>query len=310
MDRMPESPSTEELRNLYPIAEDSLFSIGQERSEISKALETPDSTTLGIIGPCARPSIELIDVVLNEGRKIAETSLKESGLHVLHRGPTWKPRTNPNDWHGEETTDPSGAYLSTKLEAETLFHVAMEIGYEKQLGRYASLLTFAWIGSRNVENDDLVQSVAEYDPHLPIGIKNDLDGDISKAINRVNLINNLRFSDEAPAILIYRGGNNATNPTDWKTAYKEAHDATGGKLIVDVAHGSEMAHDPNGKNCKSIEGQVLAMESVNDMAQEGIAPAGIMIEASDLPSKTDPHMPLGIALKGLVKLHDAKMFKF
>lgn len=306
---MPDSPSTDELKNLYPIADDSLFSIGQERAEISKALEAPECSTLGIVGPCARPSIDFIDVILDEGRRVAETSLKDKGLHVLHRGPTWKPRTNPNDWHGEETTDPVGAYLSTKLEAETLFHVAMEIGYEQQLGRYASLLTFAWIGSRNIENAELIQAVAEFDPNLPVGVKNGLDGDIYKALNGVNLLNNHRFSDEAPAILIFRGGHNATNPTDWKLAYREAYEATEGKIIVDVAHGSEMAHDPSGNNSKSTSGQILAMEAVIDIAEQGLAPAGIMIEASDLSSKTDPHMPLGVALKGLMKLHAEKIFR-
>lgn len=73
-------------------------------------------------------------------------------------------------------------------------------------------------------------------------------------------------------------------------------------MIVDVAHGSEMAHDPAGAFGKTVEGQQQALEHVTALAAQGYAPIGIMIEASDIPSPTDPVMPLDVACEGLIKL--------
>jgi hypothetical protein len=153
-----------------------------------------------------------------------------------------------------------------------------------------------------------MRAIARHDPTLGVGVKNGLSGAIDTALQHVDRINTMRegYEDPASAVLVYRGGENAKNPLAWRNAYLDAHEQTSGLVIVDIAHGTEMAHDPDGQFKKTVAGQILAMEAVLDLAREGYAPAGIMIEASDLKSRTDPHMPLEIALNGVKQLYNIK----
>jgi 3-deoxy-D-arabino-heptulosonate 7-phosphate (DAHP) synthase len=306
MTQAPENPSTETLQSLYPFSLPGQINVQRSRLRIARAIENHASETLGIVGYCARPGIDQIDTITSESSTIARINLPERGLHTLHRGPMWKPRTNPDDWHGEETTDPEGSYQTLRDEAELHANVAVEIGHPYHLERYAHLLSFAWIGGRNVEKDDLITQAAMHDPTLPLGIKNGLNGEVDRALEQVNRVNSLRGSGSAPAVLIYRGGKNATSPEEWEERYIEVHDRTKGKFIADTAHGTEMAHDPEQKFEKSIDGQVLGMYSLLRVSKMGYHAAGSIMEASDLPSPTDPHMPLGIAIEGLKQQHYVK----
>jgi 3-deoxy-D-arabino-heptulosonate 7-phosphate (DAHP) synthase len=238
-------------------------------------------------------------------------------LKVYRRMNFWKPRTNPNDWHGLETGSLAGAppeeaaelaYKMVHDNSTTYANSAFEVSFPYQVERYGRLASFVWLGARlnkyfQKENGDFdkwgcdkfIRDLARSEPTLPVGIKNDLDGDLNEAINRVRRINKIRaklgMACVAPAVLIYRGGNNATTEDEW---YKEAEHAirrTKGKVIIDVAHMSEMACHPDGKFIKSEAGQKRAWELVAKLAGK-YAFVGIMTESSDMESPMDPPMSI------------------
>lgn len=294
--------------------------------EISEALESPYEKTVALIGPCAMTNhpVELLD----EGSRIAE--LNEDGLVTVQRMPVWKPRTNPGkDWEGLETalvemrdgkgyampaTALKGMSAALNILAESAGQhggAAIELKNVQHLDRYKQLISLGWSGSRSVEDKEQQLAVAVRDPKLPYLIKNGMDGSIDLAISAVERINAERDQtiNPAPAMLIFRGGEELTTPELWKQACIEAIHRTDGRVVIDVAHGSEMAHDPSGDFKKTVEGQIAAMQAVIELAKEGHISAGIMVEASDLATPTDPVMPLQIALNGVRELHDIKLQK-
>ncbi len=105
--------------------------------------------------------------------------------------------------------------------------------------------------------------------------------------------------------LIFRGGKLFDTPDKWEEAYVDALDATNGRLIVDTAHGGEMAHDTEGKFNKSVLGQIACLDHVIELAKAGIVPTGILCEASDAPSQVDPVIPFETAVQKTVELHQA-----
>lgn len=307
MTSAPEVPTTRDLHQAYPLTAEAELNVGQMRGQVSAAIQNYLAQTLGIIGYCARPGVAQAEVIMHESRMISEVNDAENGLVVLHRGPMWKPRTNPDDWHGEETTDPEGAYMTMRDQAEAHANLAVEIGKPYQLSRYGHLLSFIWTGGRSIDDGELMKAVALEDPTLPLGIKNGLDGNIDRAMEQIAYVEELRGSEAAPVVLIYRGGSKAKTPEEWKEAVLEVHEATGGRYLLDTAHGSEMAHHPDGNFQKSEEGQIEALASANRLVGEGNANIGAMMEASELESPTDPHMPLSIAINGIRQQHQLKL---
>lgn len=295
---------------------------------IGEGLRNPDEYTIALIGGCAMTDQR--EELLEENQRITDISSNEDKLLTVHRIPVWKPRSNPEkDWEGLETnlvnirdgkgyaipgTQEQGSEAARNILADLATQsnsVAIEFAKEEHIGRYGPMLAFGWIGSRstNAENEARILRLALRDPMMPLGIKNGMDGSIDVARNMIKKANAVRegVTDHAPAVMIFRGGEDLSDPESWKCAYLDALGRTDGKLIVDVAHGSEMAHNPSGEYKKSIEGQIAAMEAVIELAEAGHIPAGIMIEASDLESPTDPVMPLEVALNGVKRLHAIKM---
>jgi 3-deoxy-D-arabino-heptulosonate 7-phosphate (DAHP) synthase len=298
----PESPNLAELEQAHPLTEATLEAIGTARA--SSILSGASPGLLAILGPCAMT--EDRQTIDQEGDRISALDFPEVGLITLHRQPVWKPRTNAADWHGLETTNPRAAHGTLFGRAAAAANVAIEIGHSPHLHRYGRALTLGWIGSRNAEDTELLEAVASHDPTLPIGIKNGMNGSIDKALENVDRITELRGNDTGAVGLIFRGGTDIQTSQEWEHAYREALERTNGLLIVDTAHGGEMAHDLNGTYEKSVAGQVACMDHVVRIAEKGELPAGIMIEASDAVSPTDPVMPFVLALDGIVQLEVAR----
>lgn len=293
----PETPTTKELQAKHAIPENVKLKIFEKRNKISDIIKTGKGLIV-IAGPCAMT--DETDIFTNEAQRLAQACIDNPGIEAAYRVPHWKPRTNPEDWHGLETTDPHLAYSTASTIAEHSW--AAEIGHQTHVGRYGDLLTIGWIGSRAVEDQNLLNEITNKLSSLPIGVKNAIDGSIDSALSNIQTINSARKHNDAPAILIYRGGENTRTPNEWAKQYKTAHEATDGKIIVDCAHGSEMAHDPSGQFKKSIQGQVLAIDHLIELAKQGMMPLGIMIEASDAVSPTDPVIPYDLALDGINRL--------
>jgi 3-deoxy-D-arabino-heptulosonate 7-phosphate (DAHP) synthase len=276
----------------------------QRRQKVSEAMG--GTGLLAVIGPCAMTEAEAI--IQAEAARLGAISGGETELEALYRMPFWKPRTNKKDWHGLETTDPELAYKIMAERSGDTANIAVEIGTDpRHLSRYADMTALAWKGGRNDDQSELTYALATHDTTLPIAVKNGLDGDILKALSDVERIEALRQGMGGRAVLLFRGGLNATNPGAWEEQYLQAHELTGGRLLVDWAHGGEQAHDPHGQFGKSVEGQIACMEHTIDIAERtGKAPAGIFAEASSAKSPTDPVMPFELAVEGAVALAKAK----
>jgi phospho-2-dehydro-3-deoxyheptonate aldolase len=301
MRHAPEAPSNLDLKTKHPTV-NARQMVAEKRQSISAIIRNPGKGLIVIAGPCALTTHE--ETIKDEDNKLNALEQTLPGLIVAHRLPAWKPRSNPEEpnW-GLETLSPEHAETAYRILASTArlhAQVAMEFGYSKQVDRYAHLTSFSWVGARAVKpefhDSDLMKELALHDPQLPIGIKNGLDGTIRSALRRVEEVAMLRGKSDAPAVLIYRGGENAQTPTSWEENYIVAWKATKGRLIVDTAHGGEQSHDPSGNYKKSVEGQIACAKHLIKLMNDGFVPAGVIMEASDAESTVDPNMPFSSAI--------------
>jgi len=255
-------------------------------------------------------------------------------LKLYRRMNFWKPRTLETDWHGLETGSLSDgtpeeaaelAYRTVYDNSSQYANSAFEVSFPYQVERYGRLASFVWLGARlnkyfrdgkgafdsNACND-FIDNLARSEPTLPVGVKNDLDGNLDHAIERVNRINNVRtqlgMACVAPAVLIYRGGENAKTEEAW---YQEAEQAilrTDGRVILDMAHMAEMACHPDRTFKKSEEGQERAWELVARLAAK-YAFVGIMTETSDLKSPVDPPISIEKAQNAIRKMLEQRLLR-
>ena len=299
-ERAPTYPTTNELEALHPRRQNHRELLLERRAKVSEAMG--GTGLLAVIGPCAMTEAEAI--IKTEAARLAAITGGNDDIEALYRMPFWKPRTRKEDWHGLETTDPELAYRLMVEGANTTANIAAEIGTDpRHLSRYGDSTTLAWKGGRNDDQHELTYALATHDTTLPIAVKNGLDGDILKALEDVERIEELRHGIGARATLLFRGGFNAKSPAAWEDAYLAAHELTDGRLLVDWAHGGEQAHDPEGKFGKSVEGQIACMEHTITIAEQtGKTPAGIFAEASSAKSPTDPVMPFETAIDGAQRL--------
>jgi len=297
----PTGPSVEQLHAQHGLTPDEQQQVLMARSALAAAIRDPHTDLVDIVGPCSM-SAE------------SATAGDNTGV-TLFRIPPWKPRSRAGDWNGLETTQPEETFRIMAGEARSNANVATELGHPEHLDRYRGIPTLGWLGSRAISASpdeelsigvtvgDLLDAAVSHDLSLPLGVKNGIDGSIDGALAYVERVNRERSPQDAPAVLIFRGGANLTTPELWRAAVREAHARTGGRFIVDVAHGSEMAFDPNHAFTKSEAGQRAALEALIALAdQEGISPVGVMVEASNVRSLTDPVLPMRVALDGVERL--------
>ncbi len=286
-----------------------------KHAEISRILAGRDEGLVAIVGPCANQKSRKI---IHEGVQLAK--MATTGLATVHRIPSWKPRTpvmhGPKPWEGLHDSNCISALSRTLWERRKGVHIAFEVKDREHLAHYRNIGAFVWLGARSIGNEALNALVARSDMALtPVGVKNELTGSTATALERIKKIEKLRRNKvgmPGTVSLLFRGGSALQTPHKWEDAYKRAMHATQGRMIVDVAHGSEMAHDPSGNFNKTVLGQMACLDHVLSLAQDGWVPRGIMIEASDVtivdPSRqTDPNMPFKHALDAVQELHAITM---
>lgn len=294
----PEIPTTEQLELLYARDFDHVR-ISTMRANVSSILEHPHMGMLAMTGPCSLTGEA--EITEKESDSLVQLMKRTPGLIALQRRNFWKPRTNPDDWHGPETTDPEDTYRRVARAAIEHANGAAEIATVRHLERYGKLLSFAWFGARNSNIDQQI-AIARGDPLLPLGVKNSLSGDFKQTLKTVEKLNQERGEDAAPVVLVYRGGENATSHDEWENHVREAHRMTGGRMVLDLAHGGEMAHDPGKRSQKSVAGQIACAHHAIRLANEGIRMAGYLMEASDIKSVTDPNMPHTEGIKAITRI--------
>src|SRR5476651_1361275 len=102
----PEIPTTEELALQHVLMQDSILAISEQKARVAKHITSGFFAALS--GCSAREADEAI--LRSEGTQIQLLQSENDDLSTGQRACLWKPRSNEKDWHGEETTNPSGAY--------------------------------------------------------------------------------------------------------------------------------------------------------------------------------------------------------
>lgn len=308
---LPREPSPELLNLAHPTCEEVIAGVIKNRQHISQIINGKSNDFLDISGGCGSSVEEMSEIILEASESFSPP--EHENVFRVYRSCVFKPRSNPNDWHGMETTEPEEAFILQQKLASLGVATAMEIANTDHILSYSKLLSFAWTGSRNAQKLDLITGLALKDIQLPIGVKSNMDGSVTRGIETVATINTLRQKRAkllgvlaAPAVLIFRGGENLKTPEEWEQQYIRAHELTEGKIIVDTAHGTEMAHHPEGAFEKSVEGQTIAQKHLVKIAQEGYMPVGKLSEASSTVGKTDPNMPLEPSLMFGIELATIK----
>lgn len=304
MSKLQNQPSTSELHERYEISQSTQLLVAKQRLLVCEAIEQVDQTFISVDGPC--PLTINPEATMSEAQAKVDNARGLSGYIALDRECFYKPRTDPNAWNGVDGNHREEAYKVISELAARYGNVIAEIGSLEQLQRYGHLLVAMWSGGRNVRNNRLIRELALADRSIPFFVKNGLDGDIEPALGQIAAINKLRGGKGAPAVLIYRGGNNAQTPEASQEQYKRAHEATEGRLFYDTAHGVEMAYHCEGLFLKSAIGQMLASQALIHLTQQGYPPLGKLSEASDIPEEIDPHMPLAAGLSDSRKIHSIK----
>ncbi len=299
----PASPCTQELERHYPLTESGQARVALNRTANSSILSGEVPGFVGIIGACAFVAA-LKHITRREGETLTHATSIPDGLVYDQRLCIWKPRSDEASWWGSETTEPEESYKYLVENARKYGHGAAEIGHLEHARRYGKLLTVAWFGGRNGDIELKKQVALEY-PDLPLLNKNPLSGEIDQTLEEVAMLNELRAPGAAPVILLYRGGENAKTPEEWEKQYFRAYEKTNGLMVVDFAHGAEMAHDPNGNFGKSVGGQLASIKHGLELARAGYAPVGGMSEMSNAESPVDPPIPLD--LTKTKQLYEARM---
>lgn len=246
-----------------------------------------------LLGPCSATSDK--HIMDSEGSELRD--LAGNDLVTAHRGPVWKPRSSMDSWWGEETTNPDEALALVRQRSIESGNFAIEIGVLEHIQKYIENLAFAWVGSRNFENIELQSILAKEHPELPLGIKNNLDGDVDSLFKRTRELQQMRPEGSAPVVPIFRGGSKLQSPEQWRGALVRLWHMTSGKMIVDVAHGGEQAHDPNKLFGKSVQGQIACTKHLIELMLRGVIVRGIMMETSDIKSPTDPNIPFNEGIR-------------
>ncbi|RTK93262.1 hypothetical protein EKI60_06155 [Candidatus Saccharibacteria bacterium] len=284
--------STIELAERFPLERAGELQVAINRQAASLILSGKMDGCVNLNGACSLVEAHF-DITALEAEQIAAESRPQDGDLRGQRQCFWKPRSNPESWWGEETTAPVATYAFMVDQANRYGQGAAEIGLPGHVQRYGKLLMLGWFGGRNDELD-FKSEVALFDPSLPLAVKNPLSGEITATLDEVERLNELRGPGAAPVVLMYRGGANAQTPQAWEKEFIKAYEATGGLMIVDLAHGAEMAHDLAGQFEKSVEGQLRSTAHALELAKSGYAAAGYASEMSNAQSPVDPPVPFDL----------------
>ncbi len=308
----PEHPTTQELYQDNPLERAAHLNIAAARIAVNAAIVRPQNDFL-LVGPCALTENPF---ELDEENREWNAFAAENGLTAVVRRHPWKPRSiegweaKMHQWHGLETGYPDGAgdpaeaartaYEIMRQGATMHGNISMEMAFDKHVLRYGPLVSFVQIGARTpshyYDSDTpyyrFIDLLAKREPTLPIGIKNDENGSIDRALRDVERVNDVRshlgISAVSRAVLIYRGGKNATTPEAWEAGAIDAIVRSNGAIVLDTAHGGEQAFDPVGEYGKSEKGQLLCLEKAVELQQRGLTYVGVAIESSNISSPMDP----------------------
>lgn len=306
-------PSPTMLQAAHPLSRTALETIDLHRSAIRERFtSTRNRRLLVTVGPCSLDDAMLDDgdyAVLEFARRLhAFSQLPEiqRTLQIVMRCPPAKPRTALG-MRGLEQMQLERAYALLVALAETGIPLTMEFMHELHFRRYAHLMTFGWVGARNVEDTFLRHTVSFYD-WLAMYFKNANRPRLDEAINACRTASErhwVEVADEYGVLhshissgnpytgVIFRGWEGIT-PDEFEDAVWSAAEP----IMVDLSHTNARAFSSD------AVGQLSALERLHDLIKAGLCVDGIMLESyllegcdasgeSPGKSRTDPCLSWG-----------------
>ncbi|MBJ6751188.1 3-deoxy-7-phosphoheptulonate synthase [Geomonas anaerohicana] len=284
-----------DLRQVFPISEQSGTCVSESRAAIAKILRGEDKRLMVVVGPC---SIHDPKGALEYAEKLAALSKEVSEeLLLIMRVYFEKPRTTIG-WKGL-INDPGmdGTHLISKglgiargllcKVTEMGLPVATEMLDPITPEYLADLLSWGAIGARTTESQTHREMASGLS--FPIGFKNGTDGNLQIAIdamkaalhphsflgiNRDGLTSILQTTGNPDVHIVLRGGNKKPNYSPEDIAKSEEMLAKAGlnpTLMVDCSHGNSE---------KKFERQTEVLKCVVDQIVAGNRSiSGVMIES-------------------------------
>ncbi len=294
-------PSPQEIISLFPGPNN----ISDKRNAATAILNGEDPRLALIVGPC---SIHDPDAALDYAKKLAELQKRLSHCFLIMRVFIEKPRTTIG-WKGlvyDPFLDQSnelipGIEICRKLLcaiAQLDLPIATEFLDPLLTPYFEDLITWGFIGARTCSSQIHRQLASRLS--LPIGFKNDVDGNIDRAIEgiitarsphtfpAINLSGQLRritSRGNANAHLVLRGSDKETNydPLTLSFALQKLSAAhLSESLIIDCAHGNSK---------KDPERQKHTFISI--LEQKNRAIRGLMLESFLLEGKQQSAINFG-----------------
>ncbi|QWV99205.1 3-deoxy-7-phosphoheptulonate synthase [Geomonas nitrogeniifigens] len=272
-----------DLRQVFPISEQSSACVSESRAAISNILRGADKRLMVVVGPC---SIHDPKGALEYAEKLAALSKEVSEeLLLIMRVYFEKPRTTVG-WKGL-INDPGmdGTHLISKglgiargllcKVTEMGLPVATEMLDPITPEYLADLLSWGAIGARTTESQTHREMASGLS--FPIGFKNGTDGNLQIAIdamkaalhshsflgiNRDGLTSIIQTTGNPDVHMVLRGGNKKPNYSPEDIAKSEEMLAKAGlnpTLMVDCSHGnSEKKYERQPEVLNSVVDQIVA----------------------------------------------------
>ena len=284
-----------ELRNEYPVSDNSSETVFNSRNIIKDIIEGRDDRFLAITGPC---SIHDENAALEYAERLRGLMTKyEDRLYIVMRVYFEKPRTTVG-WRGL-IIDPdlNGSYNINKglRTARRILSKVTDMGLptatevlDPIIPQYiADLLSWAAVGARTTESQTHRNMVSGLS--MPVGFKNGTDGSVEKAINAIEAARSshsfLGIDDNGKICILSTAGNEATNlilrggiigPNYYEETVEEAEElfiSNGMKpsMVIDCSHAN---------SGKKHEKQLRVLRSVLEQRKRHPAIKGVMIESN------------------------------
>ena len=186
-------PIPKEIKEMYPLSEESAKIKEANDIEIAKVFTGESDKLVLVIGPCSADREDAVLDYISRLRKVQE-QVKDK-IVIIPRIYTNKPRTTGDGYKGMlHQPDPNenpdmlkGLITIRKLHMkaieETGFTCADEMLYPYNYRYLNDILSYVAIGARSVENQEHRLTASGLD--IPVGMKNPTSGDISVMMNSI-----------------------------------------------------------------------------------------------------------------------------
>lgn len=206
MDFLRKLPTPKELKEEYPVSEETMKLKEERDRTIKDILEGRDERMLLVIGPCSADHEDPVLEYVTRLRKVQDKVIDR--IFIVPRVYTNKPRTVGKGYKGMlHQPDPEKKedmlkgiiairQLHTRVVQETGFTTADEMLYPENHRYLSELLSYAAVGARSVE--DQQHRLTASGIGIPAGMKNPTGGDLTVLMNSI-------VAAQTPQTFLYRG---------------------------------------------------------------------------------------------------------